>query len=172
LKIARENHNTRLKSIVDADAADAKAAEDKKIADKKAAEQQAQAQLDSLQDEIDNMDGNTIEIENRRFKKQIDSLAGNEAAKALAYKIHERKLESLKADKEKTTITNNTNSAVTNNFEQTAQTQSSSSHGTIEIKFQSPTHGEISGNFAKNDAGRIVEMLQAAASRGMPASLN
>jgi TP901 family phage tail tape measure protein len=198
LSIARENHNTRLKNIANADAADAKAkldkqtsdakvaqdkiaadaksasekqasdakaAQDKQIADKNAAE----SQRDSLLDELDQMNGNTLGVENRRFKKQQAGLDGS--AQPIAQQIHAKKVAAIQAEKAKETASNNnTNSSeiVTN---QTPQTQSNNSN-TVTIKFQSPTGREASGSFARADVASVVDILKEAAARGLPPSLN
>lgn len=186
LSIARENHNTRLKNIANADAADAKAKLDKQASDAKAAQDKqiadknaAESQRDSLQDELDQMNGNTLGVENRHFKKQQSGLGANSEAQALAQKIHAKKVaaiqaEKTKADKEKSNAASgseNSSSSGVQSTHQTSQAQSNNSN-TVTIKFQSPTGREAQGSFASADVASVVDILKEAAARGLPPSLN
>ena len=191
LKIARENHNTRLKNIADADAADAKAKLDKQTSDAKAAQDKAQqdaekrqSQIDSLKDEVDGENGDKSAIENRRYQKQQKELAGNSEALALAQKSHAKKQATINAEKQKerqaeqaqsnakNTPLSSSNTAAndTNSSQQT--TQNSQNSNVVTIKFESPTGRQASGSFARADVTSVIDILKEAAARGLPPSLN
>lgn len=208
LSIARENHNTRLKNIANADAADAKAKFDKQTSDAKAAQDKiaadaksasekqasdskaaqdkqiadknaAESQRDSLLDEFDQMNGNTLGVENRHFKKQQSGLGANSEAQALAQKIHAKKVaaiqaEKTKADKEKSNAASGSENSRSNGTQSTNQASQAQSSGgeTILIKFQSPTGLEAQGSFARADVASVVDILKEAAALGLPPSLN
>ena len=95
LKIARENHNVRLKAIADADVKDAKDKLDKQVADDKAANDKLQSQLDTATNAKMQLANDKIGIENAAWAKEEENLKGNTAALAIARENHNTRLKAI-----------------------------------------------------------------------------
>ena len=126
-----------------------------------------------MQDELDQINGNKMAIENRRFERQKEELKGNAGALAIASQIHAEKVKEINAEKKKESTTKNNATSVKayekkSSASVSASASQTSGGNTVTIRFESPTGRQASGSFAQADVTSVIEILKEAAERGLP----